>query len=371
MFGRIGNDVLRAVALLGGLIVAGALLLSTADPRIAQFRFEHYPLGVASDAAAVVSLALDARVPAIVYASADALPRDPQVWAPGGAIRRAPEGGDLAVDAEGIRYGATASDLGIMVTRRAPDARPSETARIPARVPHAHIVAREDGLIVVSAVLQQRLRVWRSTDRAETFVAGGEIASPVAAAGPVIVGPFGSLFAGVVTPDGLLGVAASADGGVTWSARGVTTVTGVDLVPPAIAVDDAATLYIAFTKARGDGPRLLMANSRDLSLTWSQPITVAPPGSHSPQLVAGSLGRIGLAYLSGQDDELVYRYTSEGLLARPFWTEHLVEPNVTCRYPCARAPYEMTLTTTDRAVFGVRSAESLIVAEQRSGSGVR
>lgn len=367
MLSRIGNDVLRGIALLGGLVVAGALLLSTADPRAAQFRFDQQKLGTSAQGS-IVSLALDARPGGSLYASTD-----------GGLSSRAPAGprlampgppGDLAVDALGRIFSAGHDTGGLTVTMSSEAGAPPRRSTIDVAsgdLAAIHAVAREDGLLVVSAVVGKRLRVWLSTDQARTFTEGGQIESEVAAAGPIIVGPFGSLFAGVVTPEGLLGVAASADGGMTWSARGVTTVSDVDRSPPSIAVDDAATLYVAFTTSSAGTSRLSIAHTTDLGLTWSDPLTAAPPGSHSPQLVAGSLGKIGLAYISG--DELVYRYTTEALLKQPFWTENLVARAVTC--PCTRAPYEVTLTTRSRVVFAVRSAGDLVVTQQMSGAGVR
>lgn len=372
MLSRIGNDVLRAVAVLGGLIVAGALLLSTADPRVAQFRFATTRLGPASPPAAPIAIAVDARSPAKFYATGHRF-RDNEPPVSAGSRYVIPGDGDLAIDADGRIFKVQAMPVGIHVSTFRGQEYSSDliTQQIdaPGLSVEPWVVARADGLVVVSAVLGERLRVWTSTDHAGTFTAGGTIPSRVAAAGPVIVGPFGSLFAGVVTPDGLLGVAASADGGRTWSARGVTTVSDVDRVPPAIAVDDAATLYVAFTTTVAGAPRVSIAATRDLGLTWSAPVTAGPPGSHSPQLVAGSLGKVGLAYLA--DQELVYRHTFEALLPQPFWTEHLVAEQVSCPHPCARAPYEMTLNLRNRPVFAVRAGRTLVVAEQVSGSGVR
>lgn len=367
MLGRIGNDVLRAVAILGGLLVAGALLVSTADPRVAQFRFTVTDLG---GTPLPPSIGLDARPGHTrIHVSSAETSEARGVF----VISHAP--GDVAVDGAGNAFVATAYEGVIAIDRGAAtgpqrlftiDLRPAVN---PSAQAPAHIVARADGLIVVSSRVGTTLRVWTSSDGARTFVAGGAIPTPVAAAGPVIVGPFGSLFAGVVTPAGLVGVVASADGGKTWSARGVTTASGADATPPSIAVDDAATLYVAWTRTIAGEPRVVIAHTRDLGLTWSRPITAAPPGAFAPQLVAGSLGRVGVAYL--HRGELVFRQTSEALLRTPFWSEHLVARGVVCPAPCERAPYELTLTIRSRALFAARADDRLIVAEQVSGSGLR
>lgn len=367
MFGRIGHDVLRAVAILAGLLVAGALLVATADPRVAQYRFALTDLGLADDP--LVSIALDARAPGHVWASGR-FGRGINEPKTVGSTSRAMGYGDLAIDAEGHRYNAGVYAPGIRVDVDEVERRTGVQIEVPGvRQLRTHVVARADGLIVVSSLVGETFRVWRSTDGARTFRPGGRMPTTVVAAGPVTVGPFASLFTAVATRAGLVGFFASADGGTTWSARGVKTASNVDPSAPTVALDDAATVYIAWTRTISGKPNIFLSHSRDVGVTWSNPIAAAPPGGSSPQLVAGSLGKIGLAYLL--DGELVFRQTTEALLPTPFWTEHLVARGVRCPAPCERAPYELILTTRSRALLAARAAGRLIAAEQVSGAALR
>ena len=84
-------------------------------------------------------------------------------------------------------------------------------------------------------------------------------------------------------------------------------ITGMQLAPGAIG--DDGTYYVAYPESVHDypdydGAAIKVVHSADLK-TWSAPLTIAPAGGTGnilPHIVAGSAGRIGLAWYHGNPD---------------------------------------------------------------------
>jgi hypothetical protein len=99
---------------------------------------------------------------------------------------------------------------------------------------------------------------------------------------------------------GAVWVAASRDGGVTWSLAsfGASRGCGHDV---SLALDAAGTLYAAYP---GEGCLPALAWSQDDGRTWSEPVAAARPGlaegSHI-SLAAGAPGRIAILYMGTED----------------------------------------------------------------------
>ncbi|MCU1602314.1 MAG: hypothetical protein JWO22_3023, partial [Frankiales bacterium] len=102
-------------------------------------------------------------------------------------------------------------------------------------------------------------------------------------------------------------------------------ITGMQLAPGAIG--DDGTFYVAYPESLHDypdydGAAIKVVHSKDL-VTWSAPLTVAPSGGTGnilPHIVAGSAGRIGLAYYHGLADKTWLSqaaYVPDALSAHP------------------------------------------------------
>lgn len=99
-------------------------------------------------------------------------------------------------------------------------------------------------------------------------------------------------------------VAVSTDGGVTWTNKQIFTGpehTNAAYALPAAAIDQAGVMYMTFVDnlERADRWNLYIMRSFDHGTTWeSQPLKVATGLTNTtmPHIVAGSAGRIGLAY---------------------------------------------------------------------------
>jgi hypothetical protein len=95
-------------------------------------------------------------------------------------------------------------------------------------------------------------------------------------------------------------------------------ITGMQLAPG--AVGDDGTYYVAYPESLHDypdydGAAIKVVHSKDLK-TWSAPIVVAPPGGTGnilPHIVAGSAGRIGLAWYHGNPDKTWSSYAGQVL----------------------------------------------------------
>ena len=85
-------------------------------------------------------------------------------------------------------------------------------------------------------------------------------------------------------------------------------ITGMQLAPG--AVGDDGTYYVSYPESlhdypNYDGAAIKVVHSKDLK-TWSAPLTIAPSGGTGnilPHIVAGSAGRIGLAWYHGLKDK--------------------------------------------------------------------
>ena len=102
-------------------------------------------------------------------------------------------------------------------------------------------------------------------------------------------------------------------------------ITGMQLAPG--AVGDDGTYWVAYPESLHDypdydGAAIKVVHSKDLK-TWSAPLTVAPSGGTGnilPHIVAGSAGRIGLAYYHGNADKSWSSYAAvvtDALTAHP------------------------------------------------------
>jgi hypothetical protein len=95
-------------------------------------------------------------------------------------------------------------------------------------------------------------------------------------------------------------------------------ITGMQLAPGAVGVD--GTYYVAYPESVHDypdydGAAIKVVHSRDLK-TWSAPITIAASGGTGnilPHIVAGSAGRIGLAWYHGNPDKTWSPYAAQVL----------------------------------------------------------
>jgi hypothetical protein len=113
-------------------------------------------------------------------------------------------------------------------------------------------------------------------------------------------------------------------------------ITGMQLAPGAIG--DDGTYYVAYPESMHDypdydGAAIKVVHSTDLK-TWSDPLTVAPAGGTGnilPHIVAGSAGRIGLAWYHGNADKTWSSYTAQvldALSAHPHVTTTKLSPVV-------------------------------------------
>lgn len=113
-------------------------------------------------------------------------------------------------------------------------------------------------------------------------------------------------------------------------------ITGMQLAPGAIG--DDGTYYVAYPESLHDypdydGAAIKVVHSKDLK-TWSAPLTVAPSGGTGnilPHIVAGSAGRIGLAWYHGNADKTWSSYSAQvldALSAHPHVTTTRLSPVV-------------------------------------------
>ena len=95
-------------------------------------------------------------------------------------------------------------------------------------------------------------------------------------------------------------------------------IVGMQLAPG--AVGDDGTYYVSYPESlhdypNYDGAAIKVVHSKDLK-TWSEPITIAPSGGTGnilPHIVAGSAGRIGLAWYHGNADKTWSPYSAQVL----------------------------------------------------------
>lgn len=141
------------------------------------------------------------------------------------------------------------------------------------------------------------------------------------------------------TKGGDLWLAKSTDGGSAWTsvraARGVSS-----LLFPAVALDAAGVVYVAFADGDGVGTasqaRVEIVRSFDGGRTFDAPVTLSAPGTLNvfPWIVAGDAGRVGVAWLEGQGPHgvvvdpnvaplttwrLRYAFSEDAASAEPSW----------------------------------------------------
>lgn len=99
---------------------------------------------------------------------------------------------------------------------------------------------------------------------------------------------------------GVATVAYSEDDGLTWTPVVASDVPSNPWPDPALAVDAAGTVYLAWVNETGT---LLLSHSLDVGRTWSAPVAASPPGltTHIPAMAAGDDGRVVLAYPATPD----------------------------------------------------------------------
>jgi hypothetical protein len=161
---------------------------------------------------------------------------------------------------------------------------------------------------------------WRSADIVErSSLDGGASWSPLhhvepaGGAGPMASDASGGTLYVAVDAGGTIVVAVSHDGGATWTDHAAASVPDDAYGFPIVAVDAAGTAYLVFShdpRIPGGGwpghpvgtPSVFVATSRDEGLHWSAPVAVSPPGVPAvfPWIVAGSAGRIAVAWYEGQ-----------------------------------------------------------------------
>jgi hypothetical protein len=92
-------------------------------------------------------------------------------------------------------------------------------------------------------------------------------------------------------------VAASQNGGDTWTRTQVSSNIGEAAVDPAVAADSAGNLYVVWWDDKHHLPYLSVSGDHDS--TWSTPRMIAPPGVHEvnfPTITAGDAGRIAITF---------------------------------------------------------------------------
>lgn len=100
---------------------------------------------------------------------------------------------------------------------------------------------------------------------------------------------------------GLPWVAASADGGASWTRVKITPNTPMADHEVTLAVDTADNIYAVWQD--GTFRLAFLSVSRDHGMTWSTPIMFTPPGVHEvnfPTIIAGDPGRIAVLFPGSQ-----------------------------------------------------------------------
>lgn len=134
-------------------------------------------------------------------------------------------------------------------------------------------------------------------------------------------------------------MAVSTDGGITWTNKQIFTGpehSNAAYALPSAAIDQAGTMYIAFVDnlVSADRWQLYLMRSSDHGATWTTEPMRVPTGLKNtamPHIVAGSKGRIGLAYYGSQTEvrptnndsavwDVYYSYSLDADAASPSFT---------------------------------------------------
>jgi len=174
------------------------------------------------------------------------------------------------------------------------------------------LAAWGDGRVVEVArdPANKTLLAWASSDHASSFAGPVVVAGGVVAAGRIARAPDGELYVPWVGRAGVW-LAASADGGEHWVNNPVAATPVVNLYP-SVAVDQAGTVYVAWSVAgaRHDpslpngyaslqvGGIVQVAASSVHGAAWSTPVALSAAGHTAvlPWAVAGSPGHVGVIW---------------------------------------------------------------------------
>lgn len=101
-----------------------------------------------------------------------------------------------------------------------------------------------------------------------------------------------------------LNLAKSTDGGVTWTSTTIAIGAGDTTLFPAVAVDDAGKVYVAWAQGTGQVDRFTyvkMARSDDGGATWTAPMTLSNPYHYNifPWIVANATGHVAVGWYEG------------------------------------------------------------------------
>lgn len=147
------------------------------------------------------------------------------------------------------------------------------------------------------------------------------------------VGPDGVLyFPRLVCTGGLsgseIGLRISRDEGATWQSVPIFRTPVTDLYTPAVAVDAAGAIYVAW---RGESSLPYLTRSTDHGATWSPPIMFGAPGASAFRrlgIVAREPGHIAVSYLAAGESG-INAYITESRNATdpsPIFTSGAVNP---------------------------------------------
>lgn len=145
--------------------------------------------------------------------------------------------------------------------------------------------------------------VARTTDGGLTWSEPVVAATGVALQGNVLATSDATLWIPYSTGKDLM-LAKSADGGATWARTTVAAGAGDTLLFPALAVDDAGHVYVAWSQGAGQVDRhteVKLARSLDGGATFGPPTTLSQPSRHHlfPWIVANGTGHVALAWYEG------------------------------------------------------------------------
>lgn len=219
---------------------------------------------------------------------------------------------DIALDDDGTVYVSDLfPDVPVSVSLDHGATYVRTTSAVPEGFPDRQwMVADGSGDVYVTWKGAGGTRFSASHDAAQTWSVHGALAViGTSISGPLVLGPDGSLNMAVSVGDERLDLVRSHDRGATWSRTTVVsggTGSHVDGSFPVVALDDAGTVYVAWSErvgARyaGVAPRVMLAVSTDGGATFGDPTPVSDEGRLGifPWLVAGAEGRIALFWLDG------------------------------------------------------------------------
>ena len=143
-------------------------------------------------------------------------------------------------------------------------------------------------------------------------------------------------------------VVASADNGLTWTARPVpNTASNPNLQDPAVSIDKAGRAYFIMASATGTGSQAIVATSADQGQTWQNTFDVGAVFGLSniafPAAVAGDAGRAAVAFYgsttSGDESGhgftgIWHLYVAETFDGGAHWTTTDATPNAPLQRGC-------------------------------------